>query len=113
MNPPRLPKPYFAKKKFKTGTSKRYRSSLMGSASIPTSAPIETLLEEAVNVDEVITRVVDAILEEAATEVMGPDVTLVAATSGNSANPIYAICIAVSVDEPIEDQPKGEKEESV
>src|ERR1044072_1168490 len=33
-------KPDFAKKKFKTGTSKRYRSSLMGSSSIPTSAPV-------------------------------------------------------------------------
>src|ERR1044072_4228713 len=33
--PPMISKPDFAKKKFKTGTSKRYRSSLMGSASIP------------------------------------------------------------------------------
>src|ERR1044072_8996 len=54
--------PDFSKKKFKTGTSKRYRSSLMGSASILASTPMETQKED-VNVDEVITFVVTSILE--------------------------------------------------
>src|ERR1044072_555337 len=73
-------KPDFSKKKFKTGTSKRYRSSLMGSASIPASTPMETQ-EEDVNMDKVITTAVNSILEETADKVIGSDVEYDVTTS--------------------------------
>ena len=104
-------KPDFAKKKFKTRTSKRYRSSLMGSASIPASTSMETQ-EEDVNVDEVITTAVNSILKETAAKVMGSDVEPDVTTSGTSENPTSKTPIPESVVEPSLVQSVGEKEVS-
>src|ERR1044072_2184744 len=45
----------FTKKKFKTGTSKRYKSSLSG-ISIPASNPVPEAEDDVLNVDEIIMR---------------------------------------------------------
>src|ERR1044072_9258497 len=63
-------KPDFAKKQFKTGTSKRYRSSMSG-ISIPAAAPEPEIDEEdEVNVDEIIMKTTEDILNETADQVL-------------------------------------------
>ena len=104
-------KPDFAKKKFKTGTSKRYRSSLMGSSSIPTSALVTAPEEEDLDVDKIINTVAEEILEEIADQVLSPDVGPEAMTSGISENPNLTNPNVDPVEEPIEVQPIAEEDD--
>src|ERR1044072_1315666 len=82
--PPLAAQPDFPKKKFKTRYSTRYRHSIKGKCSASSTTPIEILDEEDLTVDEVITKVVDDILGEAATKAMGPDVVPDVTTTGIS-----------------------------
>src|ERR1044072_6855062 len=64
----------FAKKKFKTCTSKRYRSSLMRDVSIPASDPVSEPEEDALDVDDIIMKTAEKILNETTDQVLRPDV---------------------------------------
>jgi hypothetical protein len=63
----------FTKKKFKTGTSKRYKSSLSG-ISIPAGNPVPEAEDDALNVDEIIMKTAEEILNQAEEDALGPDV---------------------------------------
>src|ERR1044072_3138207 len=56
----------FTKKMFKTGTSKRYRSSMPRDVSIPAHNPVLEVEEEEINVDAIIRETAEKILNEAA-----------------------------------------------
>ena len=56
----------FIKKLFKTGTSKRYRSSMPRDVSIPAPNPVPEVEEEEINVDAIIRETAEKILNEAA-----------------------------------------------
>src|ERR1044072_4694386 len=77
----------FSKKLFKTGTSKRYRSSMPREGPIPAPNPVPVIEEEEISVDEIIRETTENILNEAADQVLGSDVRPEAATSGNPKNP--------------------------
>src|ERR1044072_2061743 len=64
----------FSKKLFKTGTSKRYRSSMPQDVSIPAPNPVPEAVEEEINVDTIIKETAEKILNEAADQVLGSDV---------------------------------------
>src|ERR1044072_5834458 len=76
----------FSKKLFKTGTSKRYRSSMPREGPIPAPNPVPKVEEEEINVDAIIKETTENILNEAADQVLGSDVEPEAATSGNPKN---------------------------
>src|ERR1044072_8640166 len=84
----------------------------MGNASIRASSPVKTTEEVLVNVDEVISTVVNTISQETADQVLSPDVRPDAATSGTSEKPNSENPIDEVVDEPISDQPDDEINES-
>src|ERR1044072_2768224 len=77
----------FSKKLFKTGTSKRYRSSMPRESPIPAPNPVPEIEEEEINVDSIIRETTEKILNEAADQILGSDVGPQAATSGNPKNP--------------------------
>src|ERR1044072_4106153 len=77
----------FSKKLFKTGTSKRYRSSMPREGPIPAPNPVPVIEEEEISVDEIIRETTEKILNEAVDQVLGADVRPEAATSGNPKNP--------------------------
>src|ERR1044072_479024 len=105
-------KPDFAKKKFKTGTSKRYKSSMSG-ISIPAAAPeTEFEEEEDLNVDDIIMKTAEKILNETTDQVLRPDVGPEVTTSGNPKSPNLEIPIVIPVEEPREVQPENEEEVS-
>src|ERR1044072_3208210 len=112
--PPQAVQPDLPKKKFKSKprSSSRLRNSMKGKGSASSTTPIEILDEDDVIVDEVITKVVDDILEEAATKVMGPDVIPEPATSGDLKNPNSTNNVDTSDGKPIVDHPESEEEES-
>src|ERR1044072_5038121 len=105
-------KPDFAKKKFKTGTSKRYKSSMSG-ISIPAAAP-ETEIEEEedLNVDDIIMKTAEDILNETADQVLRPDVEPEVTTPGNPKSPNLETPVVIPVEEPREVQPENEQEDS-
>src|ERR1044072_1032820 len=94
-------KPDFAKKKFKTGTSKRYKSSMSG-ISIPAAAPETEIEEEDLNIDDIIMQTAAEILSEAADHVLGSDIEPDVTISGNPKSPNLETPVAVPVEEPIE-----------
>src|ERR1044072_6770375 len=77
----------FSKKLFKTGTSKRYRSSMPREGPIPAPNPVPEVEEEEINVDSIVKETDEKILNEAAKQVLGSDVGPEVATSGNPTNP--------------------------
>src|ERR1044072_3476913 len=95
--PPLVAHPDFPKKKFKTRYSTRYRHSKKGKGSTSSTTPIKIPDEEDVIVDEVITKVVDDILGEAATKALGSDVVPDVTTTGTSDNPSTTNPFDVSV----------------
>src|ERR1044072_5253891 len=101
----------FTKKKFMTGTSKRYKSSLSG-ISIPAAAPVTEAEEEALDVDDIIMQTTAEILSEAADHVLGSDVGPDVTISGNPKSPNLETPVAVPVEEPIGVQSENEKEDS-
>src|ERR1044072_4528824 len=78
--PPKTAEKELLKKKFKTRFSNRYHHSMKRKAFVSTVTPIEIPDDDDVNVDEVITTAVNAILEEVDDDVMGSDVEPDAAT---------------------------------
>ena len=83
---------------------------MKGKGSLTSTFPIDIPDED--DADEVITRVVDSISQEAATEIESPDVGPNVATLDTSENPIPATPISMAVDEPIIGEPASEDEES-
>src|ERR1044072_6145929 len=77
----------FSKKQFKTGTSKRYRSSMPREGPLPAANPVPVVEEEEINVDAIIRETTEKILNEAADQVLASNVEPEAATSGNPKSP--------------------------
>src|ERR1044072_5437064 len=77
----------FSKKLFKTGTSKRYRSSMPREGPIPAPNPVPVVEEEEINVDAIIRETTEKILNEAADQVLASNVEPEAATSCNPKSP--------------------------
>src|ERR1044072_120693 len=116
--PPLSVQPDFPKNVFKTKSrySSRLRNSKKGKRSTPSTAPIEIPDDDVVNVAEVITEVVDSILEETAAKVMEKDVVPDAATSGdseipNTTNPVDPSICTPTVNHPASDEEASESEE--